>query len=102
MQVNEQIEALETMGINPVRFLIVPKTISLFFMLPCLTVIGDVVGMLGGYLVGVSRSPHAGKAVEAALRAAPGLAGSAFSVHACGVDARGLVLTVGEVEEALL
>ena len=53
MKVNEQIEALDTMGINPVRFLIVPKFLALLFMLPCLTVIGDVAGILGGYLVGV-------------------------------------------------
>ncbi len=54
MKVNEQIEALETMGINPVRFLIAPKVLSLFVMLPCLTVIGDLSGMFGGYVVGVS------------------------------------------------
>ncbi len=53
MKVNEQIEALETMGINPVRFLVVPKVLALFFMLPCLTVIGDLAGMFGGYVVGV-------------------------------------------------
>jgi len=53
MKVNEQIEALETMGINPVRFLVAPKVLSLFLMLPCLTVIGDVAGIFGGYLVGV-------------------------------------------------
>ena len=53
MKVNEQIEALDTMGINPVRFLVVPKFLALIFMLPCLTVIGDISGMLGGYLVGV-------------------------------------------------
>ena len=53
MKVNEQIEALDTMGINPVRFLIVPKVLALFFMLPCLTVIGDLSGMVGGYIVGV-------------------------------------------------
>ncbi|MCK5579932.1 MAG: ABC transporter permease [Candidatus Omnitrophica bacterium] len=53
MKVNEQLEALDTMGINPVRFLVVPKLIALFFMLPCLTVIGDLSGMMGGYLVGV-------------------------------------------------
>jgi phospholipid/cholesterol/gamma-HCH transport system permease protein len=53
MQVNEQIEALETMAINPVRFLVVPKFLALFFMLPCLTVIGDLSGILGGYLIGV-------------------------------------------------
>ncbi|MCB9758030.1 MAG: ABC transporter permease [Candidatus Omnitrophica bacterium] len=53
MQVNEQIEALETMAINPVRFLVVPKVVALFFMLPCLTVIGDLSGMFGGYIIGV-------------------------------------------------
>lgn len=53
MKVNEQIEALETMGINPVRFLVVPKFLALFFMMPCLTVIGDIAGMMGGYVVGV-------------------------------------------------
>lgn len=52
MQVNEQIEALDTMAINPVRFLVVPKVLALFFMLPCLTVIGDLSGMLGGYIIG--------------------------------------------------
>ena len=53
MQVNEQIEALETMAISPVRYLIVPKLIALFIMLPCLTVIGDIAGILGGYVIGV-------------------------------------------------
>ena len=53
MKVSEQIEALETMAIHPVRFLVVPKFLALFVMLPCLTVIGDFSGMLGGYLVGV-------------------------------------------------
>lgn len=53
MNVNEQIEALETMAINPVRFLVVPKLVSLFFMLPVLTVIGNLSGMIGGYIVGV-------------------------------------------------
>ena len=53
MKVNEQLEALETMGVNPIRFLVVPKFLALFFMLPCLTVIGDLSGMFGGYLIGV-------------------------------------------------
>jgi len=53
MKVNEQIEALETMAINPVRFLVAPKLVSLFLMLPCLTVLGDFAGMIGGYVVGV-------------------------------------------------
>ena len=53
MAVNEQIEALDTMAISPVRYLVVPKFIALVLMLPCLTVIGDVAGLLGGYVIGV-------------------------------------------------
>ena len=53
MKVTEQIEALATMALNPVRFLVVPRFLSLIVMLPALTIIGDLVGMFGGYLVGV-------------------------------------------------
>ncbi len=52
MTVNEQIEALDTMGISPVRYLVVPKLISLFLILPVLTFLGDLAGMLGGYMIG--------------------------------------------------
>jgi phospholipid/cholesterol/gamma-HCH transport system permease protein len=54
MKVSEQIEALETMAINPVRFLAAPRFIALFFVLPALTVLGNLSGILGGFLVGVS------------------------------------------------
>lgn len=54
MKVSEQIEALEIMAINPTRFLAVPRFLALFFMLPCLTVIGNLAGIFGGYLVGTS------------------------------------------------
>ena len=53
MKVNEQIEAIETMAISPVRYLVVPKFLALLIMLPVLTVIGDVSGILGGYVIGV-------------------------------------------------
>jgi len=53
MKVNEQLEALETMAISPVRFLVVPKLLALLIMMPCLTVIGDVSGIFGGYVIGV-------------------------------------------------
>ncbi|MDD5070890.1 MAG: ABC transporter permease [Candidatus Omnitrophica bacterium] len=53
MKVTEQIEALETMAINPVRFLAAPRFIALSIMLPCLTVLGNLSGILGGFLVGV-------------------------------------------------
>ena len=52
MKVNEQIEALETMAINPVRFLVVPRFLALVAMLPCLTILADIVGMLGGFIIG--------------------------------------------------
>jgi len=53
MKVSEQIEALETMAINPIRFLAAPKLLALFVMLPSLTIIGNFSGIFGGYLVGV-------------------------------------------------
>lgn len=53
MKVNEQLEALDTMGISPVRFLVVPKVVALFIVLPCLTILGDASGLLGGYILGV-------------------------------------------------
>lgn len=52
MKVTEQIEALDTMAINPVRFLAVPRLLALFFMLPGLTIMGNLSGIFGGYLVG--------------------------------------------------
>jgi phospholipid/cholesterol/gamma-HCH transport system permease protein len=53
MKVTEQIEALETMALNPIRFLVVPRFLSLIIMLPCLVVFADLIGILGGLLVGV-------------------------------------------------
>ena len=53
MKVTEQIEALETMALNPIRYLVVPRFLALLVMLPCLTVFADMTGILGGFLVGV-------------------------------------------------
>ncbi len=55
MKVTEQIDALETLATNPVKYLAVPRFIALFFMLPLLTVYSDFVGIIGGYLVGVGK-----------------------------------------------
>ncbi|MBI4352573.1 MAG: ABC transporter permease [Candidatus Omnitrophica bacterium] len=52
MKVTEQVEALETMGLNPVRTLVVPRFLALLVMLPCLVLLGDLIGMLGGYVIG--------------------------------------------------
>lgn len=54
MKVTEQIEALETLALNPVRFLVVPRFLALMIMLPCLVILGDVAGMLGGMLIGTT------------------------------------------------
>lgn len=54
MKVSEEIEALETMGVNPVRFLVVPRLAAILVMLPCLTIFADVVGMLGGWIIGTN------------------------------------------------
>lgn len=53
MKVSEQIEALETIALDPVRFLVVPRFLAMLIMLPCLTLISDIVGILGGMVVGV-------------------------------------------------
>ncbi|HTL71189.1 MAG TPA: ABC transporter permease [Candidatus Eisenbacteria bacterium] len=53
MKVTEQVEALETLSLNPVRYLVAPRFLALIFMLPCLVLLGDLIGMFGGYVVGV-------------------------------------------------
>lgn len=52
MTVSEEVLALEVSGINPVRFLVVPRLIAVVVMLPCLTVLANFTGMFGGWLVG--------------------------------------------------
>jgi phospholipid/cholesterol/gamma-HCH transport system permease protein len=53
MRISEQIDALELMGLNPYRYLIVPNLLAGIISLPLLTAVFDVVGILGGYLIGV-------------------------------------------------
>ena len=53
MRNSEQIDALECMAVDPFRYLISPKLLAGIFALPLLTAIFDVVGIFGGYLVGV-------------------------------------------------
>jgi phospholipid/cholesterol/gamma-HCH transport system permease protein len=48
MVVTEQVEALRSMGLQPVRFLVVPRLLALLLMLPLLTIFADVVSMVGG------------------------------------------------------
>lgn len=53
MRISEQIDALETMNINPVRFLFSPRLAATLLSFPLLTAIFDVVGIFGGYVTGV-------------------------------------------------
>jgi len=51
MKVSEQIDALYTFGINPVKYLVSPRVVALVIMVPLLTLIGDFVGIMGGKIV---------------------------------------------------
>ncbi|MBI3802559.1 MAG: ABC transporter permease [Nitrospirae bacterium] len=53
MKVTEQIDALATMAVNPVNYLITPRLIAGMLMLPMLTVFSDLIGIIGGYLISV-------------------------------------------------
>ena len=53
MQVSEEVDALRVMGIDPIDFLAVPRLLAITVTIPLLTVLADLVGMLGGFLVGV-------------------------------------------------
>ena len=50
----EEILALETSALDPVRFLVVPRLLAIMIMQPCLTIIADVVGIFGGFVVGTT------------------------------------------------
>lgn len=54
MKVSEEIDALKTMGFNPVKFLVIPKTLAMIIMLPTLTVIADLLGVFGGYVISMA------------------------------------------------
>lgn len=51
MQVTEQIDALETLATNPIKYLVVPRFLALTIMLPILTLYANVIGIFGGYLI---------------------------------------------------
>jgi phospholipid/cholesterol/gamma-HCH transport system permease protein len=53
MKVTEQIDALRSMGADPVKKLVAPKLLASLVMIPALTILGDAIGVLGGLIVGV-------------------------------------------------
>jgi len=56
MKVTEEIDALQTMAIDPVGFLVAPKFVAMVLMLPCLTIWANFMGILGGSLFGVAQA----------------------------------------------
>ena len=53
MRVTEQIDALFALAVNPVQYLVTPRVVAGFVMVPILTAIADITGVFGGYMVGV-------------------------------------------------
>ena len=55
MRVTEQIDALTTMSTNPMKYLVAPRLLAATLAMPALAFVGDIIGILGGFLVGVTR-----------------------------------------------
>ena len=51
MQTNEEIDALRTLGVSPVEFLVIPRILALVIMMPLLTLYADLMGILGGFII---------------------------------------------------
>lgn len=70
MKVTEEIDALETMAIDPIHFLVTPKFLAMMVMLPCLTIWANTMGILGGGLFGVAQAGFTwGRYIQASLDA---------------------------------
>jgi phospholipid/cholesterol/gamma-HCH transport system permease protein len=72
MQVTEQVDALETLATNPIKYLVVPRFLALTIMLPLLTVYADAIGILGSYMIcvyklGISSSMYLHVTFEAVM-----------------------------------
>jgi phospholipid/cholesterol/gamma-HCH transport system permease protein len=55
MRVTEQIDALTTLSTDPMKYLVLPRVLAGTIALPLLVAVGNVIGILGGYLVGTTR-----------------------------------------------
>ncbi|MDP3143697.1 MAG: ABC transporter permease [Candidatus Omnitrophota bacterium] len=60
MKVNDQVLATRTLGVDPVEYFIVPRVMACLIVLPLLVVISEVIGVLGGYLIGTVDAKMAG------------------------------------------
>jgi len=55
MRVTEQIDALTTLSTNPMKYLVAPRLMAGIVMLPCIVLVGDVIGVMGGYIVSIHK-----------------------------------------------
>jgi phospholipid/cholesterol/gamma-HCH transport system permease protein len=70
MKVNEEIDAMETMALEPISFLVAPKFLAMILMVPCLTAWADFMGVLGGGMFGVAQASFTwGSYIQATLDA---------------------------------
>jgi phospholipid/cholesterol/gamma-HCH transport system permease protein len=58
MKVTEELDALETMALHPIGFLVTPKLLAMLVMMPCLTIWADFMGVLGGSVFGVTGADY--------------------------------------------
>src|SRR6202451_1709815 len=70
MKVNEELDAMETMALEPVQFLVAPKFLAMVLMVPCLTCWADFMGVMGGGMFGVTSAGFTwGSYIQATLDA---------------------------------
>jgi len=60
MRVTEELDALETMALHPIGFLVTPKLLAMLVMMPCLTMWADLMGVLGGIVFGITGADYGG------------------------------------------
>jgi phospholipid/cholesterol/gamma-HCH transport system permease protein len=80
MQANEEIDALRTLGISAMDFLVLPRMLALILMMPLLTIYADVVGIFGGWLIGVGMLDLSSAAYLQETRAGVGLTNVAIGI----------------------
>src|SRR6266853_6458859 len=68
MRVTEELDAIETMALHPIAFLVTPKLLAMLVMMPCLTIWADLMGVLGGSVFGMIGADYTFGAYLAATR----------------------------------
>src|SRR3989442_11695706 len=58
MKVTEELDAIETMALHPIGFLVTPKLVAMLVMMPCLTIWADLMGIIGGSLFGITGADY--------------------------------------------